>query len=144
MHHIHILTTGADGRISISKAELENLLAIAYHDGLEEGKKEAATKTNLDWTYQPYQPYITCTDTNTTGTCTHADKTTCTCDELKAVAKTNDNITKTAKAPAIHATYTVTPEQAKKLSEQVSELFGANSISTVNDVFANLKKELGL
>ena len=40
MHHIRILTTGADGRISISKAELENLLAVAYHDGLEEGKKE--------------------------------------------------------------------------------------------------------
>ena len=141
MHHIRILTTGPDGRVAISKTELENLLAIAYQDGLEDGKKEAATKTNLDWTYQPY---ITCTDANTTGTCTHADKATCTCDELKTVAKTSDNITKTTKAPTIHATYTVTPEQAKKLSEQVSELFGANSISTVNDVFANLKKELGL
>jgi hypothetical protein len=138
MHHIRILTTGPDGRVTISKTELENLLAIAYQDGLEDGRKEAATTNINDWTV----PHITCLDT--TSTCTHADKTTCTCDELKTVAKTNDNITKTTKAPTIHATYTVTPEQAKKLSEQVSELFGANSISTVNDVFANLKKELGL
>ena len=40
MHHIRILTTGADGRISISKAELENLLATAFEDGCEKGKKE--------------------------------------------------------------------------------------------------------
>ena len=147
MHHIRILTTGADGRISISKAELENLLAIAYQDGLEEGKKEANAKINLDWTYQPY---VTCngtaintatgtgTGTITTTTCTHEDGK-CTCDN----EKNHDKTTKTS-APAIHATYTVTPEEAQVISKCVGDLFGANSISTVNDVFTNLKKELGL
>ena len=146
MHHIRILTTGADGRISISKAELENLLAIAYQDGLEEGKKEANAKINLDWTYQPY---ITCNGTatgtaidtatgagtGTTITCAHEDGK-CTCDSEKNYDKTS--------APAIHATYTVTPEEAQVISKCVGDLFGANSISTVNDVFTNLKKELGL
>jgi hypothetical protein len=144
MHRIRILTTGADGRISISKAELENLLAIAYQDGLEEGKKEAATKTNLDWTYQPY---ITCngtaintatgtgTGTITTTTCAHEDGK-CTCDN----EKNHDKAIKT-NVPAIHATYTVTPEEAQEISKRVSDFFSANS---VNDVFTNLKKELGL
>lgn len=40
MHHIRILITGPDGRVAISKTELENLLAIAYQDGYEKGKKE--------------------------------------------------------------------------------------------------------
>lgn len=143
MHHIRILTTGADGRISISKAELENLLAIAYQDGLEEGKKEANSKINLDWTYQPY---VTCNGTATgtaidtatgtgTTTCTHEDGK-CTCDK----EKNNSKIIKT-NVPAIHATYTVTPEEAQEISKRVSNFFGANS---VNDVFTNLKKELGL
>lgn len=165
MHHIHILTTGADGRISISKAELENLLAIAYHDGLEEGKKEC--KATHDNTYDDgykagyaagmatggnkaiypgkdsHEFYWSVTNPNhnfitPTVTCAHEDDK-CTSDN----EKNHDKIVKT-NSPAIHATYTVTPEQAKKLSEQVSELFSANSISTVNDVFANLKKELGL
>ena len=139
MHHIRILTTGADGRISISKAELENLLAIAYQDGLEEGKKEANAKINLDWTYQPY---LTCNGTTTTtGTCTdtatcaHEDSK-CTCDNEKLHSKTIK-----ANIPAIHATYTVTPEEAQEISKRVNDFFGANS---VNDVFTNLKKELGL
>jgi hypothetical protein len=136
MHHIRILTTGADGRISISKAELENLLAIAYQDGLEEGKKEANAKINLDWTYQPQ---ITCTGTGngtiTTTTCAHEDGK-CTCDN----EKNHDKAIKT-NVPAIHATYTVTPEEAQEISKRVSNFFGANS---VNDVFTNLKKELGL
>lgn len=146
MHHIRILTTGADGRISISKAELENLLAIAYQDGLEEGKKEANAKINLDWTYQPY---VTCngtaintatgtgtgTGTITTTTCAHEDGK-CTCDN----EKNHDKAIKT-NAPAIHATYTVTPEEAQEISKRVSDFFSANS---VNDVFTNLKKELGL
>lgn len=123
MHHIRILTTGADGRISISKAELENLLAIAYQDGLEEGKKEANAKINLDWTYQPH---ITCDGTATTATCDSE--------------KSHDKTVKT-NIPAIHATYTVAPEEAREISKRVSDLFGANS---VNDVFTNLKKELGL
>lgn len=137
MHHIRILTTGADGRISISKAELENLLAIAYQDGLEEGKKETSSKINLDWTYQPY---ITCTGTDPNGTvttiaCAHEDGK-CACDN----ERNHDKAVK-ANVPAIHATYTVTPEEAHEISKRVSDLFGANS---VNDVFANLKKELGL
>ncbi len=168
MHHIRILTTGADGRISISKAELENLLAVAYHDGLEEGKKECEAThdtayddgfkagyakgmaTGGDKAIYPgkdsHEFYWSVTNPNhnfitPTITCAHEDDK-CTSDN----EKNHDKTIKT-NAPAIHATYTVTPEEAREISKCVHNLFsnnGVNNISTVNDVFTNLKKELGL
>ena len=164
---MHFVYVEPDGSVRMSKSQLERVAREAYEEGYEKGKKEceATHDTAYDDGYKAgyaagmatggnkaiypgkdsHEFYWSVTNPNLnitpTVTCAHEDGK-CTSDN----EKNHDKTIKT-NAPAIHATYTVTPEEAREISKCVHNLFsnnGVNSISTVNDVFTNLKKELGL
>ena len=128
---IKVFTPNANGKIEFTPAELEKLLNEVYTDGQNScncGKTITWTNPYLGPTMQ-YQDEKTVT-TSTSDCTINNDEGSCECANPARKAYT--------------ATFNINPEDAKKMSERIDEIFNglAPSTKTANDAFTKLTKEL--
>ena len=125
---IKVFTVNGNGKIEFTKTELERLLNEVY----AEGQKNCNCGNTITWTSPYVAPYLNST-TATNLTTENNNEESCECANPSHKAYPSITMKELSK------------EDAKRVSEEITNLFNANRAlrpHEVHDVFSNLAKEL--